>query len=114
MFEITSDLSTEGILYVLMIDLEDKTLVKIGVTTRPTVEHRVCEILTSIWKRYRVFPQTYVKRFRKVNDVFSKEALLHEKFQYSRYELKHKVSGGTEFFDVEIDKVIEAYEELCG
>jgi hypothetical protein len=65
----TISLDTSGILYVLIIRLEDKELIKIGVTQRDKVEDRVAEILISIWKRYRIFPECYPKRFRKVSYV---------------------------------------------
>lgn len=102
----------DGILYILYIDLEDKELVKVGVTTRDKVEDRVCEILTSIWKRYRIFPKCYVKRFSKVEDVFGKEADMHKKLDEFRYECKHKFSGSTEMFLVDKDLVIEVYNEV--
>ncbi len=53
----TSKVRDAGILYVLVIELEDKELVKVGVTCRDKVEDRVAEILVSIWKRYRIFPR---------------------------------------------------------
>ena len=42
---------TKGIVYVLLFELEGKTLIKIGVTTR-SIEERVAEILVSIFQRY--------------------------------------------------------------
>lgn len=113
MFKIdTSLLKKDGILYLLEIELEDKVLVKIGVTTRDKVENRVCEILTSIWKSYRIFPKTYVKRFRKTSNVYDKETKLHQIFEEYRYSTEHRFSGSTEIFDVEISKVVEEYEKL--
>lgn len=102
---------TKGILYILLIKLEDKELVKIGITSRD-IQERVCEILTSIWTRYRIFPETYVKRYKKVEDYEEKERELHRIFEEFRYETEHKFSGSTEMFHVELDKVVEAYEEL--
>ena len=100
-----------GILYILLVKLEDKELVKIGITSRPIAE-RVCEILTSIWVRYRIFPETYVKKYKEVIDYKHKEYLLHEKFKDSQYKTKHKFSGSTEFFDVSLEDVVKAYDEL--
>ena len=40
----------EGIVYILLIKLEDKDLVKIGVTGRAKVEDRVIEILLGIYR----------------------------------------------------------------
>jgi hypothetical protein len=108
----TVALDTSGILYVLVIKLEDKELVKIGVTQRDKVEDRVAEILISIWKRYRVFPECYPKRFRKVDNVYDRESIMHKKFSEYKYSTKHKFSGSTEMFDVDILEVVEAYEQL--
>lgn len=116
MFTVSRDSIKEdskGILYVLEIELEDKLLVKIGFT-KGKVEDRVCQILTSIWKRYRVFPKTYVKRFSKFEDVVSKEQELHARFEGYRYSTEHKFSGSTEIFDVELDKVVEVYDAMEG
>jgi len=102
----------EGIVYLLAIDLEDKTLVKIGVTARSKVEERICEILTSIWKKYRIFPQCYPKRFRKTTDIFTKEAILHKYFEKYKYKTEHKFGGSTEFFDIPLDDAVKAYETV--
>jgi hypothetical protein len=111
MFSIPSSVDS-GILYVLELQLEDKALVKIGVTQRDKVEERVCEILTSIWKRYRIFPQCYVKRYRTVSDVYGKEKQLHDLFEEYRYSTEYKFSGSTEIFDIELGKVVEEYDNL--
>jgi hypothetical protein len=100
-----------GILYVLEIQLEDKALVKIGITSKK-IEDRVCGLLTSIWKKYRIFPQCYVKRFKKVDGYTSKEAELHKYFADRRYTTKHVFGGCTEFFDIPLDEVVEAYDRL--
>ena len=109
----TKDLKQdEGIVYVLQIDLEEKQLVKIGITSRVKVEERVCEILTSIWKKYRIFPRCYVKRFKKTDEIAKKEATLHDYFDECSYETEHKFSGCTEFFDVTLDAVVDVYDRL--
>ena len=100
-----------GILYVLLFELEGKPLVKIGVTTR-TIEERVSEILVSIFKKYRRFPYCYPKRFSKTSDIFYKESQLHEHFADRSYKPAKKFSGYTEFFDVPLDEVVEAYENI--
>ena len=106
--------SRAGILYILVIKIEDTTLVKVGVTCRKKVEERVCEILTSMWKRYRVFPECTVKRFTKVSAVYEKEGLIHSRLSADRYETKYKFSGSTEFFSTEVDKVLKIYDEITG
>ena len=100
-----------GILYLVYFELEDKQLVKIGVTSR-TIEERVSEILISIFRKYREFPYCRPKRFRKTGDVYEKEALLHKYFSDYQYETKNKFSGSTEFFDIPLDDVVKVYEAL--
>jgi hypothetical protein len=100
-----------GILYLVCFTMEDKVLVKIGVTTRK-IEDRVSEILVSIFKKYREFPYCRPKRFKKTTEIFEKEAILHEYFKKYRYTTEHKFSGSTEFFNVPIEKVVNAYENL--
>jgi|TARA_R110000744_G_scaffold202521_1_gene321392 hypothetical protein len=100
-----------GILYVVCFTLEGKELIKIGVTTRK-IEDRVSEILVSIFKKYREFPYCRPKKFKKTYDIFHKEAILHEYFKNYSYITEKKFSGSTEFFDVPLCKVVEAYENL--
>lgn len=102
----------EGIVYILAIDLEDKTLVKIGVTSRKKIDDRVLEILLGIWKKYRVFPKCYPKRFKKTTNIFEKETALHKYFEKYKYETEHKFGGCTEFFHVDLDIVVEVYDKL--
>ena len=101
-----------GIVYILQIDIEDKQLIKIGVTLDDKVENRITNILVSIWKRYRIFPKTYVKRYKKFDKPYEIEAILHKYFKNYKYETIHKFSGSTEIFEVGLDIVVEAYETL--
>jgi hypothetical protein len=110
--ELVDSEPSSGILYLLEIDLEDRKLVKVGVTCRDKVEDRVCEILTSIWKRYRVFPRCYPKRYRLVSDVYAKEAELHRVLGEYRYVTEHVFSGSTEMFAIELGKAVEEYEKV--
>jgi hypothetical protein len=100
-----------GILYLVHFKLDDKDLVKIGVTSR-NIEDRVSEILVSIFKKYREFPYCRPKRFRKTGNVYEKEALLHEHFKEYNYKTNKKFSGSTEFFDIPLEEVVEVYEKL--
>ena len=51
MFTITTEIDPPGlgILYLLEIDLDERSIIKIGITNRK-IESRVCDILTSIFK----------------------------------------------------------------
>lgn len=102
---------TGGILYLLYFELEGLPLVKIGVTTR-TIEDRTSEILVAMFKKYREFPYCKPKRFKKVDDVYCKEALLHKYFKECKYTTKYKFGGSTEFFNVSLDEAVRVYEEL--
>ena len=100
-----------GIIYIVLFRLDDKELVKIGITTR-TIEERVSEILVSMFKVYREFPYCRPKRFRKTSDIFEKEAILHEHFKKYSYKPDKKFSGSSEFFDIPLDDVVVVYERL--
>ena len=101
----------KGIVYILLIELEGKPLVKIGVTRRK-IEDRVSEILVSIFKKYREFPYCRPKRFKTAEDIFGKEKILHNMFKDRRHVTTKKFSGSTEFFDIPLDEAVDAYEEL--
>lgn len=100
-----------NILYVALFELDGRSLVKIGVTSR-SIEERMSEILVSIFKCYREFPFCRPKRFRKTVNAYEKELVLHEKFKQFSYNTKKRFNGSTEFFDVPINDVVKAYEDL--
>ena len=104
--------STEGILYVLLIELGEDTVVKIGLTRRRDIADRVAEILTSVFRRWRYFPKCTPKRFTWTTNVAGKEKALHKLFKHSRYKSTHKFSGSTECFTVDVDTAIAAYDKL--
>lgn len=88
-----------GIVYLLFIELEDKQLVKVGMTNRK-IQDRVVEILTAIWVKYRYFPRCYVKRFRSVDKPAKVEKQIHDNLKEFSYKTEHRFAGSTEFFDV--------------
>lgn len=89
-----------GIVYILQIRLEDRDLVKIGLTTRLKIEDRVGEILVGIFHQYRHFPYCYPKRFQRTTDIYEKEAALHYHFSECRYKPFSFFGGCTEFFEI--------------
>lgn len=103
--------NVEGIVYVLLVEMEGKSLVKIGVTTR-SIEERVVEILTSAFKVYREFFYCKPKRFKKTVDIYEKEAELHKAFDRYRYKPSKKFGGSSEFFDVPLDEVVVKYDAM--
>ena len=100
-----------GILYVILIELEGKALVKIGVTHR-CIEDRVSEILVGIFKKYREFPYCKPKRFKVTNSIYEKEKTLHKHFSEYSYQPSKKFGGSTEFFDIPLDDVVDVYDKL--
>ena len=100
-----------NILYLVLFELEDKPLVKIGVTGRH-IEDRMAEIATSVFHQYRYFPYIYPKRFRNVSEAYEKEKILHDHFDGYRYNTIHHFSGCTEFFDIPLSTAVDAYECL--
>lgn len=109
--KINKNIQDKGIVYILQIDLEDRQLVKIGTTSRK-IEERVVEILTSIWKYYRIFPKTYVARFKALDSPLDKEAQLLKYFSNYSYLTEHKFSGCTEIFDIDVEAAKRAYDEM--
>ena len=101
-----------GIVYVAEFTLDDKQLVKIGVTTRDNVEDRITEILTAMWKRYRYFPRCYVKRFKKVNRPYAMERELHSIFNDKHCNMEYNFSGSCEFFEIDKEEVAKVYDEI--
>lgn len=104
---------SEGIVYLLVIWLDDGTEVyKIGVTKR-TIQERVCEILSSYWVKYRVFPKCYPKRYKTTDRIYEKESAIHKELSDYSYAFDKKFGGSTEFFSgIELEKVVEIYERI--
>lgn len=109
--ELKSNKNTSGILYVTYFELEGKSLVKVGVTTR-TIEERTTQILLDIFRVYREFPYARPKRFRKIDQVYEKESQLLDFLKPYRYTPKHKFGGYTEFHEAPLELVVAAYENL--
>ena len=100
-----------GIIYVILVELDGKSLVKIGVTHR-RIEDRVSEILVGIFKKYREFPYCKPKRFRTTSETYKKEKALHKHFSDYSYTPSKKFGGSTEFFDIPLDDVVAIYDDM--
>jgi hypothetical protein len=104
----------DGIVYILVLEIDGKTVYKIGITQRK-IEERVVEILTSFWKSYRYFPKCYPKRFKKTTDIFSKEAQLHYHFANVRHEPEYVTDGCSEFFEIDdLEYLLDVYARCLG
>jgi hypothetical protein len=101
----------EGTLYLLEIGIDGKMVTKIGVTGRK-IEDRVVEITASCFKKYRYFPYVKPKRFRVVEEVYKKEAVLLQYFKPWKYESMNKFGGCQELIDLPVDEIVPVYEEL--
>lgn len=99
------------IVYLLEIHMEEKVLVKIGITSRQ-IGVRVSEILLSAFGPYREFFYCRPKRYKKTTDMVGKEAMLHRYFEDRRYKTKFAFGGSTEFFDIPLDEAVEVYERV--
>lgn len=100
-----------GILYILEMCVDGKDVYKIGVTKRK-IEERVVEILTSHFHQYRHFCYCRPKRFRKTENVYSKETVMHRYFENYRFIPEKKFSGSTEFFvGLPLQVIVDTYEK---
>jgi hypothetical protein len=100
-----------GIVYILYMTVDGELTVKIGVTTKK-VEERVCQILTSYWKSYRIFPETYPKRFSKTTFPFDKEAALHKYFEKYSHKFDKRFDGFSEFFSgISEEELLQVYKD---
>lgn len=104
-----------GTLYLLYIDIDDKEISKVGITSREQPQKRWLEILESYWKHYRYMPKMTPKRFRKVGKVADKERqLLDYLSEYAYIPDKAGVQGHTETIWLDRQLVLESYEQLIG
>ena len=112
MFTITNDTTeVKNILYLLEIDLDDKKVLKFGITSRK-IEDRVCEILTSVFKSYRYFPRIYPKRFRRVENNYEKEQQILSYLSEYKYVSEQSFGGHTELVEMDLDIAVSLYEQV--
>lgn len=101
-----------GIVYILHFIINDKEVVKVGVTQRDKVNDRVLEILDSFFTQYRFYPYCRPKRFQRVERPYQIEAKIKAAFKNNKAKFKKKFSGSSEFFFTDLDKVVELYEQI--
>ena len=115
-FSVSYDLENvgklDGILYILELDVDGKRVVKVGLTRRDNICERVCEITTSYFQQYRYFPYVRPKRFRHVANVYAKEQYILKYFRDKKYKSEKKFSGCEELLDVDVEQVVQVYEQL--
>ena len=113
MWKIDTGKKDKGILYLLELELEDKKLVKIGVTSRP-MRDRLAELCIAMWNVYRYVPRIYVKKYTLVEGYISKEKELHKYFKNRKYKCEHNFCGSCEVFDAPMEEVVEIYNKING
>ena len=115
-FNVSYDLENvgklDGILYILELDVDGNRVVKVGLTRRDNICERVCEITTSYFQQYRYFPYVRPKRFRHVVNVYAKEQYILKYFKDKKYKSEKKFSGCEELLDVDVEQVVQVYEQL--
>ena len=88
-----------------------KVLYKIGISKDPI--HRVSEICRSFFMKRRYFPEVELKRSRSSDRFFAVETALHHTFQDMKWDFKGlEFDGKEEFFDVDEDELLSAYEGI--
>ena len=98
-----------GTVYVLQMELEGKTLFKIGASSR-SANKRTGEILCEIEYKYGYFPRTRIVKSRQCKDYYRVEAALHERFKKNWYKTQHEFSGSSEVFDITLADILEWYD----
>jgi len=88
-----------------------KTLYKVGITKNQPID-RMLEISRSFFQVRRYVPESRLIRFRKVPDYYKLEQEIHKLLIDNKYSFKLKFSGSTEFFDIDLDKLIDTYESV--
>ena len=87
-----------------------KTLYKVGVTQNQPID-RMLQISRSFFQSRRYVPESRLIRFRKVPDYYTLEKQLHKILKSHNYLFKTSFDGSTEFFDIELDKLLVEYED---
>jgi hypothetical protein len=88
------------------------TIYKVGITSRK-VQHRLSEVVMSMFNHWRYIPRTSVKRYRMSKGFRKIEKEMHQLLLSGSVMMDDKISGHTEFFYVNSEeRLIEEYEKL--
>ena len=103
----------QGIVYLIKLKLDcGKTIFKIGITTRRSINDRLLENVLAHFMTYRYIPRTSVKKFSKTEYYTEVEAYLHRVFKDRQHKFDKPFGGSTEYFEVPEDELIEMYEKV--
>ena len=99
-------------LYVFKFILRDgKVIYKVGITCVQPID-RMLQVLRSFYMAYRYIPEATMKRFRKVDDHFEKETLLHREFKEYQCTFEKHFDGYSELFEMCEDTLLNRYDEI--
>ena len=101
-----------GIVYLLVMELDERQVIKIGMTKRKRVDDRLSEILLAMWHKYRYIPRTIVARYSTVDRPLDMEQELLLHFSEYSVDMEHSFGGSKEFIQHDISLVKEKYDEL--
>ena len=100
-------------LYLLEIEVDNEMVYKIGITGRDKIESRCLEIIESYFKGRRYFCYLKPKRYRKVDNAFTKEQWLLEYLKEYKHEPKKgKFGGSTELVKMDLSLLVALYEKI--
>ena len=100
-----------SILYLLDMELEDKMVRKIGITSKK-IEDRLQGIAMSVFSKHRYMPYIRPKRYRKVDNALVKEQKILEYMKEYKWASEKEFGGHTEMLDVDLDVLVDVYEKV--
>ena len=109
--------ATDHRLYVIKFWLDSGDIIyKIGYTSK-TVEQRLLQILASFLTVHGYSPRAKIVQREIVKGGFAAEQELHRRFNCDRCKQDENISGFSEFFKLDIDKLTVQYwdviEHMC-
>ena len=100
-----------SILYLQDMELEDKMVRKIGITSKK-IEDRLQGIAMSVFSKHRYVPYIRPKRYRKVDNALVKEQKILEYMKEYKWVSEKEFGGHTEMLDVDLDVLVDVYEKV--
>ena len=89
-----------------------KVLYKVGVTKNKPID-RMLQIAREFFMQRRYVPECRLVRFREVPEYDRLEKELHSLYEEYSYDFgKLRFGGCTEFFDIDVDVLLDGYDRL--
>ena len=102
--------TTDGEVYILRIELDGKSILKIGTTNRCALK-RALEIAETIYGVYKFLPKIEILANERTHNNYAVEAALLEKLKEHRYNPAFEFDGCSELVDCDITIVKGVYVE---